>query len=89
MSTQFVTVNTDSTEYRRLVSELLAWEIETGVPLPYPAADIAAMELAGNVVDLETGEIYLNERRPMLRARATATVIGEATVVLMGLDGAL
>jgi len=82
-----VTVNTDTTEYRQLVSELLAWEIETGLALPYPAADIAAMELAGNVVDLETGEIYLNERESMLNARVDLSVIGEATGVLMKLEG--
>ena len=36
-------------------ADLLAWSAETGQPLPLPADYIVRLELAGYVVNLETG----------------------------------
>ncbi len=46
--------------YDARAGELLAWEAETGLPLPMPVGEILALEDAGAVVDLATGEVWHN-----------------------------
>lgn len=66
--------------------ELLDWEAATGSPLPLPAAQILALEDAGHVVNLATGDILWNEAdKPQ---RIELTVIGEATSVVLALEDA-
>ena len=62
---------------RRIV-ELL----ELGVPLPMPAADIVALEDAGHVVDLVSGEVLRNGASD----RVALTVVGEATCVVLAVE---
>ncbi len=38
--------------------ELLAWEVETGLSLPLPVGEILAIEDAGGIVDLLSGEVW-------------------------------
>ncbi len=79
-------VDATSDNYRRLLGELLAHEATGGV-LPYPASWIAAMEFAGHWVDLDTGEIHLNDRNNARQTRVTPTVVGEATSHLLKSEG--
>ena len=58
-------------DYDTRAGELLAWEIETGLPLPMPVGEILALEDAGAVVDLASGEVWRNvtiEAMPALEA---------------------
>ena len=51
--------------------ELLAWSAELGLPLPMPVGEILAIEDAGGVVDLASGEVWRNvtiEAMPTLEA---------------------
>lgn len=64
------------------IGELLAWEVETGQPLPMPAAEIVAHEDAGRIVDLVAGTIHTAPQA----TRVQATPLGEALGVLMELD---
>lgn len=41
----------------QIESELLAWQLEQGKPLPRPLSVIAAIEMLGGSVNLETGEV--------------------------------
>lgn len=55
-----MTVNVQPTENEVqivIVHDLQEWAAETGRPLPYLAHHIAQLEIAGAVVDLETGAI--------------------------------
>ncbi len=63
-------------------SELLAWSVETGHPLPLPLADIIQLEAAGHVVDLMTGEVLFN----CADVRIEPTVIAEAWCVVTGME---
>mgnify|MGYP001255408346 FL=1 len=66
------------------ILELLDWAAATGLPLPRPAEEILALEDAGHVVDLATGDILWEEAdKPQ---RMELTVIGEATAVVLALD---
>jgi hypothetical protein len=68
------------------ILELLDWEAATGSPLPRPAAQILALEDAGHVVNLATGDILWNEAdKPQ---HWELTVIGEATGVVLALEDA-
>lgn len=50
--------NLTETEIRVvIIGELRRHEAETGQPLPHPAHVIAELEIAGAVVDLETGAV--------------------------------
>jgi hypothetical protein len=52
--------------------------------LPLPAAQILALEDAGHVVNLATGDILWHEAdKPQ---RIELTVVGEATFVVLALD---
>ena len=42
----------------RILNELYVWESMTGKKLPLYANTIADIEMAGGVVDLETGEVF-------------------------------
>jgi len=64
--------------------ELLDWEAATGAPLPRPAAQILALEDAGHVVNLATGDILWNEADKLQQWELT--VIGEATSVVLALE---
>ena len=86
MTLLIVEVDTDSEEYREIYGELLAWEATGGV-LPYPAVWITAIECAGHVVDLQNGDIHLDARCAFLASRVQGTVVGEATVHLLKLEG--
>lgn len=67
---------------RRL--ELLDWSAMTRRPLPRPASEIVALEDAGHVVDLQTGDIFWHEaEKPQ---QVTLTTIGEATLIVMAMD---
>jgi hypothetical protein len=64
--------------------ELLDWSAVTGQPLPRPSGEIIALEDAGHVVDLLTGDIFWHEaEQPQ---RVTLTTIGEATLIVMAMD---
>jgi hypothetical protein len=64
--------------------ELLDWQAATGLSLPLPAAQILALEDAGHVVNLATGDILWHEAdKPQ---RIELTVVGEATFVVLALD---
>jgi len=68
------------------ILELLDWQAATGLPLPRPAEEILALEDAGHVVNLATGDILWNEAdKPQ---RIELTVIGEATFVVLALEDA-
>ena len=41
----------------RTIIDLIEHELDTGIPLPMPAAVIAEIERRGGVVDLESGAI--------------------------------
>ena len=45
-------------DFDNIVAELKDFETESGHPLPHGAGFIAMHELMGNVVDLETGEVF-------------------------------
>ena len=78
--TEVQTMNAQrQTEYDTRAGELLAWEVETGRPLPATVAEILALEDAGHVVDLDSGRIILNGRW----MHVSATVIGEALGVIL------
>ena len=50
--------NLTETEVRTvIVHDLQEWEAETGRTLPYLAHRIAELEMAGAIVDLETGAV--------------------------------
>lgn len=66
--------------------ELLDWEAATGAPLPLPAAQILALEDAGHVVNLATGDILWNAAAKPQDWELTA--IGEATLVVLALEDA-
>lgn len=59
--------------------ELLKWESETGARLPMAVSAIVALEEAGHVVDLATGDVLLNEAANPI----AVTVFGEAVVVAL------
>jgi hypothetical protein len=61
--------------------ELLKWENETHTRLAAPVADILALEDAGHVVDLVTGDVLLHGAD----SRPAATPFGQA--VAAALDG--
>lgn len=63
-----------SAQYDRRAGELLAWQAETGLPLPMMVEEILAQEDAGHVVDLVGGEVLLGG----VTVGFEATVIGEA-----------
>lgn len=64
--------------------ELLDWAAMTRHPLPRPAGEIIALEDAGHVVDLLTGDILWHEaEQPQ---RLALTTIGEATLTVMAMD---
>ena len=48
------------TSYDTRAGELLALSAEMGLPLPMPVGEILAIEDAGGVVDLATGEVWRN-----------------------------
>ncbi len=59
------------TTYDVRAGELLAWEVETGLSLPASVGEIIAIEDAGGLVDLETGQVWRNvtiEATPVLEA---------------------
>ena len=62
--------------YDSRAGELLAWEAETGQPLPATVAEILAIEDAGGVVDLESGQVWRN-----VTIEATAAL--EALIVVL------
>lgn len=47
-------------DYDVRAGELLAWEIESGLSLPLPVGEILALEDAGAVVDLASGQVWHN-----------------------------
>ncbi len=49
-------------------ADLRAWSELTGRPLPMPADQIVALELAGHVVDLMTGEVTKPQDPPVIWA---------------------
>ena len=59
--------------------ELLAWEIESGRPLPMGIPEILAAEDAGLIVDLDTGEILTD-------VTVSSTVLGQAWCVVTGME---
>lgn len=66
------------------ILELLEWEAANGSPLPRPAEEILALEDAGHVVNLATGDILWNHADAPQRIEVT--VVGEATAVVLALD---
>lgn len=66
--------------YDTRAGELLAWSVETGLPLPMTVEEILRLEDAGHVVDLESGWVIAGGGAMAVEG----TVIGEATVVAMG-----
>lgn len=68
-----------SADFDRRAGEMLAWSAETGLPLPWSVAEIVAIEDAGHVVDMESGDILLDG----VTVGFVGTVIGEATVVAL------
>lgn len=69
------------TDYR--VVELLDWAAALGLALPMPAADIVAIEAAGGVVDLVTGEVIEDGAS----LHVDLTVVGEALAVVLAYEG--
>lgn len=59
--------------------ELLAWEVETGLPLPAPVEEILHLEDLGYVVDLVTGGVIVDGKR----MRVTLGVVGEALAIVL------
>ena len=59
--------------------KLLAWEIESGRPLPMGIPEILAAEDAGLIVDLDTGEILTD-------VTVSSTVLGQAWCVLCDME---
>jgi hypothetical protein len=57
------------------IVELLTWSAREGMVLPRPAEEIVALEEAGHVVDLESGDILWDAAE----WRYESTVVGEAT----------
>lgn len=64
------------------IAELLTWKAETGKPLPRPVDQIVALEEAGHLVDLASGDILWAGAGDTF----TATVIGDAVAVVMGTE---
>lgn len=64
------------------IIELVEWAYREGRELPRPAAEIIAIEDAGGVVDLVTGEVIEGGADD----RIELTVIGQATAVVMRFD---
>ncbi len=65
------------------VVELLDWAAMLGLVLPMPAAAIVAIEAAGGVVDLVTGEVI--EGGASLHV--DLTVVGAALAVVLAYEG--
>lgn len=65
------------TSKEQRIADLEAFAAEEGIPLPLPAATIAAMEATGAVVDLVTGAVIVNGAEQ----RVSLTTLGEANVV--------
>lgn len=63
------------TSYDRRAGELLAWECETGLPLPLPIGEILAIEDEGGVVDLASGEVWRNVKIAAMPALEALVVI--------------
>lgn len=42
------------------IAELEQWSQETGLPLPFPAEEICTLEDIGYIVELETGETFVD-----------------------------
>lgn len=68
--------------YDARAGELLALAAAEGLRLPYPVADILALEDAGFVVCLLTGELLLNGEA----ITATPTVWAEVWALLEGVE---
>lgn len=66
----------------RRVIELIEWAYREGVNLPRPAAEIVALEEAGHMVDLVSGEVIRNGAND----RIALTVVGEATRVVLAVE---
>ncbi len=64
------------------IAELLTWKAQTGKPLPRPVDQILALEHAGHVVDLASGDILWAGAGDTF----TATVIGDAVGVVVGME---
>lgn len=64
--------------YDTRAGELLALAAAEGVHLPYPVGDILALEDAGFVVDLVTGEVFPNGGA----ITVTPTVLAEVWALL-------
>ena len=65
-----------STADRRqsIIDELRDWAIVTGRPLPMPAEAIAVLELAGWLVDLNSGSVL--EAEPIMSQRVSLSPNG-------------
>ena len=61
-----------------IIDELLDWAIVTGRPLPMPAEAIAVLELAGWLVDLNSGSVL--EAEPIMSQRVSLSPHGRARV---------
>lgn len=64
------------------IQELLDLASAEGLPLPYPAETIAALEGAGAVVDLTTGAIIAGGAN----VRYSLTVLGEANAIVCNVN---
>ncbi len=62
--------------------ELLAWEVETGLPLPAPVEEILRLEDLGYVVDLVTGGVIVDGKQMSV----TLGVVGEALAIVLGAE---
>lgn len=47
----------ETVKHKSRITELLTWKAETGKPLPRPVEEIVALEDAGHLVDLASGNI--------------------------------
>lgn len=65
------------------VVELLDWAAMLGLVLPMPAAAIVAIEAAGGVVDLVTGEVIEDGAS----LHVDLTVVGAALAVVLAYEG--
>lgn len=62
--------------------ELLAWEVETGQPLPLSVEEILRLEDLGYVVDLVTGGVIVDGKQMSV----TLGVVGEALAIVLGTE---
>lgn len=66
------------------IIELIEHAAREGIDLPMPAESIAALEDAGHVVDLVSGEIITDGAD----IEVTPTIIGEATKIVLDAEQA-